>query len=82
MNEVLQQLYARKSVRAFEETEITPQEKQAILQAAFEAPSAGNQQTARSGWTPFPHAAVRRAGPAPETFCLPRRTPALRRRTP
>ena len=44
MNEVLQQLYARKSVRAFEETEITPQEKQAILQAAFEAPSAGNQQ--------------------------------------
>ena len=44
MNEVLQQLYTRKSVRAFEETEISPQEKQAILQAAFEAPSAGNQQ--------------------------------------
>ncbi len=44
MNEVLQQLYARKSVRAFEEAEITPQEKQAILRAAFEAPTAGNQQ--------------------------------------
>ena len=44
MNEVLQQLYARKSVRAFEESEITPQEKQAILRAAFEAPTAGNQQ--------------------------------------
>ncbi len=44
MNEVLQQLYARKSVRVFEESEITPQEKQAILRAAFEAPTAGNQQ--------------------------------------
>lgn len=44
MNEILQQLYTRKSVRAFEEAEITPQEKQAILRAAFEAPTAGNQQ--------------------------------------
>ncbi len=44
MNEVLNQLYARKSVRAFEEKPITAQEKQAILRAAFEAPTAGNQQ--------------------------------------
>lgn len=44
MNEILQELYARKSVRAFEQCPITAQEKQAILRAAFEAPTAGNQQ--------------------------------------
>ena len=49
MNEVLQQLFARKSVRAFEETEITPQEKQAILQAAFR----GSQRPATSSFTQF-----------------------------
>ena len=44
MNEVLKQLYARKSVRAFEDREISPEDKQAILTAAAMAPTAGNQQ--------------------------------------
>ena len=44
MNEVLNQLYARKSVRAFTDQEISPEDKQAILTAAAMAPTAGNQQ--------------------------------------
>ena len=44
MNEVLKQLYARKSVRVFTDREITAEEKAAILKAAVEAPTAGNQQ--------------------------------------
>jgi len=44
MNEVIQQLYARKSVRAYEGREIGKEEKDAILRAAAEAPTAGNQQ--------------------------------------
>lgn len=44
MNEVIRQLNARKSVRAYTEREITTEEKQAILRAAAEAPTAGNQQ--------------------------------------
>ena len=44
MNEVIQQLYARKSVRAFTAQEIGAAEKEAILRAAAEAPTAGNQQ--------------------------------------
>ena len=44
MNEVLQQLYDRKSVRVFEEREISPEDKAAILKAAVMAPTAGNQQ--------------------------------------
>ena len=44
MNTVLKQLSERKSVRAFEERQITAEEKRAILQAAMEAPTAGNQQ--------------------------------------
>ena len=44
MNEVIQQLYARKSVRAFTSQEIGAPEKEAILRAAAEAPTAGNQQ--------------------------------------
>ena len=44
MNEVIRQLYSRKSVRAFTDQEITAEEKQAILRAAAEAPTAGNQQ--------------------------------------
>ena len=44
MNEVIQQLYDRKSVRVFTDREITPAEKAAILRAAAEAPTAGNQQ--------------------------------------
>ena len=44
MNEVINQLYARKSVRVFEDREIGPEEKAAILNAAVQAPTAGNQQ--------------------------------------
>lgn len=41
---VIEQLTARKSVRAFEERPISEEEKRLILQAAMEAPTAGNQQ--------------------------------------
>ena len=44
MNEVLRQLYARKSVRVFEDREISGQDRIAILTAAAMAPTAGNQQ--------------------------------------
>lgn len=44
MNDVLQQLDARKSVRVFTEQPIAPEEKAAILRAATQAPTAGNQQ--------------------------------------
>ena len=44
MNDVIRQLYARKSVRVFEDREISPEDKQAILKAAAMAPTAGNQQ--------------------------------------
>ncbi|XCP83558.1 nitroreductase family protein [Roseburia hominis] len=44
MNEVLRQLQERKSVRVFEDREISAEDKAAILEAAVMAPSAGNQQ--------------------------------------
>jgi len=44
MNEVLKQLYERKSIRAFTDCDITAEEKALILRAAAEAPTAGNQQ--------------------------------------
>ena len=44
MNAVIQSLYDRKSVRAFLDREIPEQDVQLILQAAAEAPTAGNQQ--------------------------------------
>lgn len=44
MNEVIRQLNGRKSVRAYTDREIGFEEKQAILRAAAEAPTAGNQQ--------------------------------------
>ena len=44
MNNVIRQLYARKSVRVFTEQPITQEEKNAILTAATQAPTAGNQQ--------------------------------------
>ncbi len=44
MNEVLKQLYDRKSVRVFTDKEISNENKAAILRAATEAPTAGNQQ--------------------------------------
>ena len=42
MNETLELLMKRKSVRVFEERPIGPEEKQAILSAAMRAPTAGN----------------------------------------
>lgn len=44
MNEVIRQLYDRKSVRVFTDQPITQEEKNAILCAAAQAPTAGNQQ--------------------------------------
>ena len=44
MNDVLEQLFARKSVRAFAERPIPAEERELILRAAMEAPTAGNQQ--------------------------------------
>ena len=42
MNEILQQLHDRKSVRVYEERGVEPEVKRAILEAAIQAPSAGN----------------------------------------
>ena len=42
MNEVLRQLTERKSVRVYEDRPIEETEKRAILEAAIQAPSAGN----------------------------------------
>ena len=43
-NEILRALSARKSVRVFTDEPITAEERAAILQGAFQAPTAGNQQ--------------------------------------
>ena len=43
INEILESLYRRKSVRAFTEEQISPEDREAILQAALQAPSAGCQ---------------------------------------
>ena len=42
MNEVIKQLYDRKSVRVYEDRAVEPYVKQAILEAAIQAPTAGN----------------------------------------
>lgn len=42
MNETIKQLWSRKSVRAYADREITQEEKNAILDAAIQAPTAGN----------------------------------------
>ena len=42
MNEIISSLFERKSVRAFEDKEISPEQKRQILSAALQAPSAGN----------------------------------------
>ena len=42
MNEVLRQLHDRKSVRAYEDRPIEPEVKRSILEAAIQAPTAGN----------------------------------------
>lgn len=44
MNQTIQQLFDRKSIRVFTDREITPEEKALILQSAAQAPTAGNQQ--------------------------------------
>jgi len=44
MNQTIQQLFDRKSVRVFTDREITPEDKALILSAACQAPTAGNQQ--------------------------------------
>ncbi len=44
MNTTIQQLHARKSTRAFTDRPIDPVHKAAILEAAVQAPTAGNQQ--------------------------------------
>lgn len=44
MNCVIQQLIERKSVRSFLDRDILPKDKQIILEAAVNAPTAGNQQ--------------------------------------
>ena len=44
MNETIQQLFHRKSVRVFTDREIAPEDKALILSAATQAPTAGNQQ--------------------------------------
>ena len=43
-NEILRALHARKSVRVFTDEPVTAGERAAILEAAFQAPTAGNQQ--------------------------------------
>lgn len=44
MNEILQLLKNRKSVRVYEDRTIQKEDKEKILRAAMEAPTAGNQQ--------------------------------------
>lgn len=44
MNNIIQQLFDRKSVRVFTEQEISAEDKRLILEAATQAPTAGNQQ--------------------------------------
>ncbi|NLG25422.1 MAG: nitroreductase, partial [Clostridiales bacterium] len=44
MNQVIARLHARKSTRAFEPRDISEADRRAILEAACQAPSAGNQQ--------------------------------------
>lgn len=44
MNSVIQQLFDRKSMRVFTDKPISPEDKNLILDAAAQAPTAGNQQ--------------------------------------
>ena len=44
MNQVIQQLHERRSVRVFTDQEISAEAKLSILNAAMQAPTAGNQQ--------------------------------------
>ena len=42
MNEMIRQLHDRKSVRVYEDRPVEPEVKRSILEAAIQAPSAGN----------------------------------------
>ena len=42
MNQIIKELFQRKSVRAYRGEKITPEEKEQIIQAAIQAPTAGN----------------------------------------
>ena len=44
MNSIIESLYSRKSVRVFEDQPVPPEVKRAVLEAAAQAPTAGNQQ--------------------------------------
>ena len=44
MNQTIEQLFKRKSVRVFTDQDISKEDKQLILESAIQAPSAGNQQ--------------------------------------
>lgn len=44
MNQTIQELFDRKSVRVYEDREISAEDKALILQSAFMAPTAGDQQ--------------------------------------
>ena len=44
MNQTIQELFDRKSVRVFEDKKISPEDKALIIEAAAMAPTAGNQQ--------------------------------------
>lgn len=44
MNETIKGLLERRSVRVFDERAISPEDKALILECAFQAPTAGNQQ--------------------------------------
>ena len=43
MNETIKSIFSRKSVRQYESRPISPEEKKLILEAALQAPTAGNQ---------------------------------------
>ena len=43
MNEIIKALYSRKSVRVFTDQPVSQKEKELILNAALQAPSAGCQ---------------------------------------
>lgn len=44
MNQIIQSLFDRKSVRVFEDKPISAEDKRLILESAVQAPTAGNQQ--------------------------------------
>lgn len=52
MNEIIESLLSRRSVRVFEERAIPAAEKEAILLAAVNAPTAGNQQLYTTSTSP------------------------------